>query len=446
MSPPDWNWADFNGVSLLQIARDHRPRLPADLATAVDDAIRHACRSIQKRNVGPGYTNIAIMGTYVTLVAGELLDLPEFRAYGLERLRRFSDHTAANGTFEEYNSPTYTIVALHELSRLQAHVRDPDARALIEPLVRHAWEQLAHHFHAPTRQWAGPHSRAYSSLVAPGTLALIQRGTAGRIDFGLDAPDREEYRLPVACPADLEPHFRALSAPRTVTQTFIKRSQTVGTTYLHPQYALGTINRGDMWNQRRPLLLHYGTATRPGYLQLRFLKNGYDFSSALFTSAQREGLVVGAVTLFTNGGDTHLSLDKVKNARIQARDLRLRFEFGGPAAAAVRITPSPGPHATAAAIDAAGLPISIELLRARLDARDATFTAGGDSQLRWLELILYAGDDRQFDLAALEEAVVGFVLSAGSPAPPASVRVADGKMALACGELSVTVASRPAAR
>lgn len=54
MRPPDWNWADFNGVTLLQIARDHRARLPADLARAVDASILHACRAIKKRNVRPG--------------------------------------------------------------------------------------------------------------------------------------------------------------------------------------------------------------------------------------------------------------------------------------------------------------------------------------------------------------------------------------------------------
>ena len=88
----------------------------------------HACRAIKQRNVGPGYTNIAIMGTYVTLVAGELYDLPEFKTYGLERLGRIHQHTADNGTFEEYNSPTYTVIALLELSRLKSHVRDAAAQ------------------------------------------------------------------------------------------------------------------------------------------------------------------------------------------------------------------------------------------------------------------------------------------------------------------------------
>jgi len=442
MSPPDFNWADFNGVSLLQVARDHRERLPAELGRIVDESILHACRAIKKRNVGPGYTNIAIMGAYVTLVAGELLGQPEFHTYGLERLRRFHDHTIANGTFEEYNSPTYTLVALQELSRLQAHVRDPAARQLLAPLVRHAWELLATHFHAPTRQWAGPHSRAYRSLLPDSVLALIQLGTQRRVDFGVDEPGREELRLPLACPPDLEGHFRALDGPRTVTQTFVQRSGIVGTTYLDPRYALGTVNRGDFWNQRRALLLHFGTAASPGYLHLRFLKNHYDLASALFTSAQRGGRVLGAVNFITNGGDTHPSLDRVKNATLRARDLRLRFELGGPAAKAAGLTVA---SPTAATITLAGLPIAVELLRARLGAHAGGFSRGGEGGLQWLDVVLYEGAERDFNLAELDEAIVGFTFSVGEHAR-ATAELAGGTLNLAGDGLSVAAAIKPSQR
>ncbi|MBI5692191.1 MAG: hypothetical protein HZC55_19080 [Verrucomicrobia bacterium] len=442
MSPPDFNWADFNGVSLLQVARDHRARLPADLARKVETSLDHACRAIIKRNVGPGYTNIAIMGAYVTLVTGETLGRPEFRDYGIARLKRFHDHTLENGTFEEYNSPTYTIVALHELSRLQAHALSPEAQRLVAPLVRHAWELLARHFHAPTRQWAGPHSRAYSSLLSAATLAQIQRGTGGRVDFGVDEPSREDLRLPLVCPPDLEPLFRDLPSPRTVTQTFVQRSRTIGTTYLHPRYALGTVNQGDLWNQRRALLLHFGTAAAPGYLHLRLLKNGYDFSSGIFTSAQREGLVVATVHLITYGGDTHISLDKVKNATIRARDLRLRFEFGGPAASTVTVAPPAGDRA---AIDAAGLPLHLQVLRARLGTRDGVLQRGGNDKLRWLDVVLHEGDDREFSLASLEEAIVGFALGA-QQTPQASASLSAGRLTVTWDDLTVSAPLKPVSR
>ena len=442
MSPPDFNWADFNGVTLLQVARDHRDRLPPDLAAAIDAAILHACRAIRKRNVGPGYTNIAIMGAYVTLVAGELYGLEEFRTYGLERLARFHSHTAANGTFEEYNSPTYTVIALLELSRLQAHIRDPAAQALIAPLVRQAWETFALRFHAPSRQWAGPHSRAYSSLLRPSAYALVQRATGGRVDFGIDAPDREELRLPVACPPDLEPYFTRLDTPRTVVETFIRRSDIVGTTYLHPRYALGTINRGDLWNQRRALLLHFGSAAAPGYVQLRALKDGYDFSSAILHTAQREGTVAGAVDFITNGGDTHISLDKVKDGKVRVRDLRLRFEVGGAAATAARVEAGDD---RAAAIHAGDLAVFVHLAHARFAGREVGFTAGGDETTRWLDVVLHTGEETTLDLTTVADAAVAFGLSVGAPIR-AVATAAEGRVTVTAGDLTTSAALRPYVR
>jgi hypothetical protein len=71
MASPDLNWADFIGKQLLQIAINQRERLPNDLASSLDMGIIYAARLIQRRNVGPDYTNIAIMGTHVTIVTSE---------------------------------------------------------------------------------------------------------------------------------------------------------------------------------------------------------------------------------------------------------------------------------------------------------------------------------------------------------------------------------------
>lgn len=447
MRPPDFNWADFNGTTLLAVARDHRDRLPADLAAAIDAAILRACAAIKKRNVGPHYTNIAIMGAYVTLFAGELLDAPEYRDYGLARLERFHRYTAENGSFEEYNSPTYTVVALQELARLDAHVRTAAARPLIADLLRRAWTEIATHYHAPTRQWAGPHSRAYRSLTGDSLSALIQRGTAGRVDFGVDLPDREELRLPLACPPDLVPAFGPLASPRTVVQTFIKRTGIVGTTYLHPDYALGSINRGDLWNQRRPLILHYGTAAAPGYLRLRVLKNGYDYSSAILHAAQHEGRIAGLVNFVTDGGDTHISLDRVKAATIRARDLRLRFEVGGPAASTARLEAIPG----GGRFRLGPLDVAVAVPHARFGSAAPVATLGRDEEKNvCLDVVFHAGEERAIDFSALPEAAVAFALSvlpSAAPLPPAArIETADGVLRVVHADLAVSAPLKPSRR
>jgi len=228
-----------------------------------------------------------------------------------------------------------------------------------------------------------------------------------------------------------------------VTQAFVKRSGITGTTYLTPAYALGTVNRSDLWNQRRALLLHFGSAAAPGYLHLRLLKNGYDFSSAQLTTAHHEGRVVGVVNLVTDGGDTHISLDKVKQARIRARDLRLRFEVGGAPARQAVVTTRPGD--ASANLKLGPLPVNVTIPYARFEGRDLQWSQGGDAERQWVDLVLYEGADREVDLAALNDAVVGFVLAVGDPAP-ATASVRDGVLTVASGDLTASGTVKPGRR
>lgn len=447
MSPPDWNWADFCGVQLLQVARDHRERIAPELRTKVDAAIGHAARAIQKRNVGPGYTNIAIMGTYVTLVAAEMGIVPELRGYAMDRLRNFHQYTRNQGAFTEYNSPTYTITALQEIGRMRQHVRDAEARRLVEDLYRVAWEEIAGHFHAPSRQWAGPHSRAYHSLLLNSQLALIERATDGRAGFGItDAtPSIDEHRLVLPCPPDLEASFARLDRTKTLTKTFQKAEPpVVGTTHLTPAFALGTINYGDLWNQRRALIAYWGTPRKPSYLHLRFLHDGYDFAAAHLFSAQRDGRALAGIAFATDGGDTHISLDKIKNETITAKDLRLRFEFGG--GARDLVLTAPPDLTTPIQVRDGAIRIDLAVPFAMLGETNGRWATGRDKDTTFLDVVLYSGEPRAFPLRERTRAALGVavqIAEGDAPMPPVVANPRDDRLELAWNDLTVAVPSRP---
>jgi len=445
MAPPDWNWADFCGVQLLQVALDHRARLPADLMAGVDAAIQHAARSIQKRNVGPGYTNIAIMGTYVTFVAAELYDIADLRDYAHNRLRKFHQYTLHHGGFTEYNSPTYTVVALTELGRLRLHVRDAAAAKLVEDLYRLAWEEIAHHFHAPTRQWGGPHSRTYSTLLNKSVLALIERSTGGRVNFNVadSNPSLDEHRLPLPCPPDLEPFFTTLDQSRTLVKTFFKdKPELLGTTHLAPAFALGSINRGNFWNQQRALLAYWGNAARPSYLHLRFLHDGYDFTAATFYSVQREGNILAGINFATDGGDTHPTLDRIKDATIKAKDLRLRFEFGGAAAESEFSAPADSAAPIALRFDDLSLKLAIPY--ARFGDTTPRWEVNREKEKAYLNLVLYSGEEKAICLSELDRAAIGIALQMTThdePLPAVTTTDAGGLLHLKWRDHSLTLAS-----
>ncbi len=423
MSPPDWNWADFNGTQLLQVALDHRDRLPADLAERLDAAIYHACRSIQRRDVGPGYTNIAIMGTYVTYVAAELYGIPDLLAYAQMRLKRLYDFTMEQDSFAEFNSPTYTVVALRLLSLMLMHIRDAGALRMVRELHDLGWRDVARRFHPPTNQWAGPHSRCYATLLQPGTLAFIQRACRGAVDFfpqGGMPPSAETARVKLDCPERYRSAFAALDGPRDVVQTFIKEgaltrnldvghtNPVIGTTHLEAAYALGSANRMCFWNQHRPLVAYWGTRQEPRALQARFLHDFYDYSSAQVFCVQSGGCALMGVNFATDYGDTHISLDKVKDATIRARDLRLRLQFLNMPEG---WRPDDWEIGQVARLDLGGAQMDLLVPYAALDGSPARAEAGREGDDAFLDVVLYQGEERAIDFAEIREGGIMLGLS-----------------------------------
>ncbi len=414
MSPPDWNWADFCGVQLLQAVIYHKEEFSPELLAKTNNAIYHAARSIEKRNVGPEYTNIAIMGTYVTMITAELQNLPDLKKYALDRLQRFYDYTMETGAFSEYNSPTYTIVALKELARMLEHFSDRRAKKLVKELYELAWEEIALHFHPPAQQWGGPHSRNYETLLPIKTLAFIQSSTSEAVSFGVpDFHDLQSHRLSCPCPKKLEHYFISIEKPRQVRRKYSQGDNPlVGTTYTTPQFSLGSINRGDFWNQRRPLILYWGKAANPSFLRVRFLHDGYDFAAAQFYSVQEKGIVLFGVALATDGGDNHVNLDRLKNAVFSAKDLRLRFEFGG-LAAEKRVHP-PRTVQDNLLLAFPGLDLRISIPWAAFDDLTPYWDGEKSGTFAAYDLVLYSGEQRVFDLSRIMQAGIAGMVAAGA--------------------------------
>ena len=462
MSPPDWNWADFLGTQLLQVAHDHMHRLPDDLQQLLKDSIIHAAKSIKRRNVGPGYTNIAIMGTYVTLSAGELFSNDELADYGKKRLKTFYEYTFRQGSFREYNSPTYTVVAINELSRMLRHIKDPASQRLLRELNRSAWYHLARRFHPPTRQWSGPHSRCYATLLRDSTQAFIQRATNNKINFLPDSKAYESldaHRIGAECPQVFFRYFTDLPEPRLEIETFTrsspKKHDIIGTTYLHPDYTLGSINIGDLWNQRRPLLAYWNSGSGPLAMRLQCLHDGYDYSSATTFAVQDESDILGAVVFATDRGDTHISLDRLKNATIKAKDLRLRLLFEGNIAD-LKI-PDKVQLNQSMKISSGQVSCEFHIARVIFGGYPVKTETGRDGSSAWLDVILYQGDQKDINFAEIPEAVIIFALSLNTQdQDPASNKQssidpqgiitnhsAPGQISASWNNISLTVPAKP---
>jgi hypothetical protein len=432
MAPPDWNWADFIGKNLVLALSRHGHRIPKPLCDSIRLAIFNAADAIIKRNVGPSYTNIAIMGSFVTLIAGEVLGREDYVAYGLQRLENFRTFTQQLGTFQEYNSPTYAMITILELSKLKSETKLERVTAICGEMLELAWGMIAEHYHAPTCEWSGPHSRSYQTLLKDEVKAFLQIATAGEVTY---LPwnelfySTEWYKSDISCPERYLPYFRE-KATRIVQNLYMKYEKTGiekwAYDYISPRFALGSFNREIMWNQCRSLVGYFDNAGEATYVHLRFLNNGYDFSSALLHCDQQEGQALFGLNLFTNGGNTHPVLDKT-NGLINTSDLRIRFEFGG----AMN-------DVEAESVDLNIIHVQISDQMAVIQLAYSSFEGqleDASKRLEWeiqrsdgklfVDYVLYSGPVKTIDLAQMEKAAFVFAFSIGDTATSINVVVSE---------------------
>ncbi len=350
MAPPDWNWADFIGAVLCHIAKEHASQISPALLNRIREALRRAAWSIFRRNVQPGYTNIALMGAMVTGAAGEILEDSFLLDYGRRRLERFLEYTKETGGLNEFNSPTYTFVALNEVERILQLIQDDGMRRTATELHRLIWNALAERFHASTGQLAGPHSRCYANRLNRETRDFLCEATGLEIPFAEDPSDRRDKTLAfhyegirhLPCPAELIPFFRD-RVSREIRTRFIKgktdASDVIGCTRLDPEWSLGSVNRDILWAQRRSLLAYWIHEPLCAVLRLRFLHDGKDFTSGGVHSVQKDNRVLFGIQIWTNLGDFHPNLDRPSDGLFRIRTLSVCLELNAPGAA-VRSLPS----------------------------------------------------------------------------------------------------------
>ena len=197
---------------------------------------------------------------------GELLSLPFLIEYGRTRLANVVTLLEQAGGLTEYNSPTYTRVALEEAERALLLVSDPAIRADAERLRVTAWKTIAEHYHPATGQIAGPCSRAYSDWITPGVGRYLARQTGVEIPLRTSGDDGLDLVVPIRVPAGHRGKVCGVaggSAPDglPVRATRIRRPDRH---HLVPsRTCLGSVNRDPCWNQRRPLLAYWRTDRDP---------------------------------------------------------------------------------------------------------------------------------------------------------------------------------------
>ena len=344
MSPPDWNWADFCGVRLSHILGVYQEQLPPAHTVAVRRALHAAARSIFRRNVGPGYTNICFKGAVVCGSAGELLDDTFLRDYALCRLEGFIAFVRANGGFTEYSSPPYTFIVLHEAERALLTVHSPALREAVSTVLRLCWDDLVTALHLPTGQLCGPLSRTYADLLQPPVVHDLQTRIGLPLFYPAGASSVSVSQVPTypipsrPCPDDLKQGLLDRPAESFTRRRYVfsetepKRERTASR-WFGPDACLGSANYENLWTQRRPLLGFWRAADTLAVLRVSIRHDGdRDFCSGALRIHQEGRSLLALASLVTERGDFHDVLDRPSDGVFRISDLHVSIQLRGPGA------------------------------------------------------------------------------------------------------------------
>lgn len=281
----DPNWRQFVGTALGLALTHFADDLPAGLVDRLDASLRLAVDGEPPDRVDAGYTNIALMRSWLDAFAGRRAGDAHLVARGEDLaaavVELFDDH----GAFAEHNSPTYAGIDLYALALWARRPPTARFRGWGERLEAALWRDLAARYHAGLRELAGPWSRSYGTTLADtvGAFALWVWAGLGRDAAplpDLDGPFRHGHDLPLGpvaallgtvVPDDAAARFRAFDGERLVAQDLPGASHRTSTTWLGERLALGAESCDGEWSahgQYHPVTAHWATGTGTAWLRV----------------------------------------------------------------------------------------------------------------------------------------------------------------------------------
>lgn len=172
----DLNATHFTLLSLIPILADHASVLPGDLRRELRDAIAQGLQATEHTDVSPDYTNAAVMHVFGALIGGQILNDPRHIESGRRKLKALAELAAHDGGAHEYNSPTYTPLAILVLEATARYARERGDEVLARLVAARYALMMAVHLDRDQRWWAGPFGRAYTPDFDPAQPLHFARG------------------------------------------------------------------------------------------------------------------------------------------------------------------------------------------------------------------------------------------------------------------------------
>lgn len=414
MVAPDHNFADFNAYPMLYILKEHKDKLEDGLFVAISEACILACKAIIRRNLTIIYTNPVVMGVYCTVVCGELLGIDEFIEFGRNKLDKFYFNVMNNG-YDEYNCPGYSMLIVYIYSLMLRHFSDPDMKNKAMELYRKVWIMLGEHYHPGTNEFTGPNWRQYTNFSSQDENS----GSSGVLGLRYENGGLMDQVYKVKIPEDIKLLFtqkeKNTDFRRVVSKGYLYPwlgYPITDTQHIRPKYTLGSFSMDDCWNQRRNVVSYICDNDKKVCIRLRTYHNDYDFCSAFAVTAQEGNVALSLTNFHTNRGDTHVDLDMVKNATINATALRVLYQIEANCYGIIEKIKTQKTE-KGCKLEILGTKVEINFPFIEATGLNPHFAITVNDREMYVEALLYSGKEREINLNSLESLAVVSVLSIG---------------------------------
>ncbi|MFW6170513.1 MAG: hypothetical protein ACODAD_08485 [Planctomycetota bacterium] len=269
----DSNWRAFVGCGLILILESFPDRIPTDLVYAINAALLRAAQGSARRDVGAGYTNIALMSAFLLDYVGSHQRRGELQKAGREKAEEIYELFNRHKTFHEYNSPTYYGVNLMALALWREHACSDRMRALGGAMEADLWRDIGMFYHAEMQNLCGPFVRAYGMdmtqycslaglwiALAVGDPASSPWPTTGGRHQGERIYGPVFAILRPQVPADVMPHLKRFVAPRQFERMFGDAKATVR---IDKDLMLGGARLRRRWEQHHPATIYWLPGDEP---------------------------------------------------------------------------------------------------------------------------------------------------------------------------------------
>jgi len=157
----DPNWRQFLGCILAYTLDRHGTDLPADVGTAVQDAIVRSVRGEPPDRIPRWYTNPNLMHAWLESWIGVRCHDRDRITAGELRLQHILERFERDGDVDEYNSPTYDGIDLFAAALWVSLPPTPRFANAGTEVAARIGSRLGHLYHPGLGAICGPYSRAY---------------------------------------------------------------------------------------------------------------------------------------------------------------------------------------------------------------------------------------------------------------------------------------------